>query len=119
MSEGFVELQLLGPILEYVPRCPIDSKRLDKSVDFIACPTCGVRICVVPCAEELAENDKNCPSCRSYKFGAFRDLLSNMKYLRNLEVLKTGKKITEAVYYKLREEYHSRIKELTGTVVIQ
>ncbi len=115
--QGFIEIQLLDPILEYLPRCPVDSKILQRNTEFVACPLCGARICTEPCAEDLAENNRSCPRCKKYKFGPFRPLLSNMKFIRKLESLRTENKISESVYLKLREEYVSKIRDLTATVV--
>lgn len=107
-AEERIVLEILEPALEYVRKCPVDSRVVDDTFPTLSCPLCGTTICMFPCVEKLASKNKKCPTCKKFEMSRLTEIVQNTKYLAKLEELKAAGGVSDPVYYKLRLEYESK-----------
>jgi len=110
-AEETIVLEVLKRALEFVEKCPVDSKVIDDSFPTLRCPACGTPFCMFPCAEKLALKNKKCPTCKRFEMGRLREIVRNSSYLEKLEELKATDAVSSSIYNKLKLEYEARSRD--------
>lgn len=101
-------LEILAPALDFVQRCPVDSKVIDDGTPAIACPVCGKVFCLFPCAEMLSSKNKKCPACKKFEMNKLSEIVQNAMHLAKLEELNATGRVGAPIYGKLKSEYESK-----------
>ena len=115
-SDARVVLAILEPALQFVQKCPVDSKIIDRTFPTMSCPICGTAYCMSPCVEKLATKNKKCPTCKKFEMNKLVEIIQNITYRARLEELKASRRVSDHVYDKLRVEYETRQREAVARV---
>ena len=110
-AEERIVVEILKPALEFVQKCPVDSKVIDDSFPTLRCAVCGKIFCMFPCAEKLALKNKKCPACKKFEMGRLAEIVRNSAYLVKLEGLKTAGAVSGSIYNKLKLEYEAKSRD--------
>jgi hypothetical protein len=110
-SEEKIVLEILKPALDFVQKCPVDSKVIDDSFPTLKCPVCGTAFCMFPCAEKLALKSKKCPTCKKFEMSGLAEIVRNAAYVVKLEELKSRGAVSDSTYKKLKLEYENRSRD--------
>ena len=109
-------LEILGPALQLVQRCPVDSKVIDGTFQTLGCPVCEATFCAFPCADKLASRGKKCPVCKKFEMSGLAEIIRNITYRARLDELKASRRVSDQVYDKLRVEYETRQRDAIARV---
>jgi predicted RNA-binding Zn-ribbon protein involved in translation (DUF1610 family) len=111
-----VVLEILEQALQFVQKCPVDSRIIDHTFPTLACPICGTAYCMSPCAERLVSKNKKCPKCKKFEMSRLAEIIQNTTYRARLEELKVSQRASDRVYDKLRLEYEVRQRDAIARI---